>query len=178
MEAPAQRTTRRVRLVAVPPAAMRALAAGQTEAASDLTGIRLGDFLAGEECGWLWRLRLDQIDRDPGCAAWVARAAVAEPEDVVVGHAGFHGPPDETGTVEIGYTVDPRFRRRGYARAMVTELLRWAATEPAVSRVRASISPDNDASLATIKGFGFVQVGEQWDDEDGLELVFEVPVGG
>ncbi|WP_171165754.1 hypothetical protein [Streptomyces sp. I05A-00742] len=31
------------------------------------------------------------------------------------------------------------------------------------------------ASLATISGFGFVEVGEQWDEEDGRELVFEVP---
>jgi L-amino acid N-acyltransferase YncA len=42
--------------------------------------------------------------------------------------------------------------------------------------VRASIRPDNQASLATIRPFGFVQVGEQWDDEDGLELVYERPV--
>jgi len=39
--------------------------------------------------------------------------------------------------------------------------------------VRASISPDNVASLATIAGFGFVRAGEQWDAEDGLELLFE-----
>ena len=45
--------------------------------------------------------------------------------------------------------------------------------EPPWRVVRASISPDNEASLATIAGFGFVQVGEQWDDQDGLELLFE-----
>jgi hypothetical protein len=33
--------------------------------------------------------------------------------------------------------------------------------------------PDNEGSLATIAGFGFVKVGEQWDEEDGLEFVFE-----
>ena len=37
-----------------------------------------------------------------------------------------------------------------------------------------SISPDNEASLATINGFGFVHVGEQWDEEDGTELIFEL----
>ncbi|HEX6516802.1 MAG TPA: GNAT family N-acetyltransferase [Nocardioidaceae bacterium] len=173
MQAPNSPDAKRVRLVALPPGAMRALVNGQTEAASELAGVRLSEFLAGAECTWLWRLRLDQIERDPRSAAWVARAAVAEPEEVVVGHAGFHGPPDEAGVVEVGYTVDPAFRRRGYARAMLRELLRWAAGDPSVTRVRASISPDNVASLATIDGFGFTQVGEQWDDEDGLELVFE-----
>ncbi len=77
--------------------------------------------------------------------------------------------------VEIGYSVAPEFRRQGYARAMLIELLRRATVEPAVTTVRATISPDNLASLATISGFGFVEVGEQWDEEDGLELIFEVP---
>lgn len=54
-------------------------------------------------------------------------------------------------------------------------MLRRAAAEPAVTTVRATISPGNVASLATISGFGFVEVGEQWDEEDGREVVFDVP---
>jgi RimJ/RimL family protein N-acetyltransferase len=41
--------------------------------------------------------------------------------------------------------------------------------------VRASISPDNVASLALIRSLGFEQRGEQWDEIDGLELIFERP---
>jgi RimJ/RimL family protein N-acetyltransferase len=77
---------------------------------------------------------------------------VAEPGGVVVGHAGFHGPPDETGIVDAAYSVDPAYRRRGYARAMPRELLRRAAAEPGVGTVRATIGPGNVASLATIAG--------------------------
>jgi RimJ/RimL family protein N-acetyltransferase len=58
---------------------------------------------------------------------------------------------------------------------MLRELLRRAATEPGVTTVRATISPDNAASLATITRFGFTRNGEQWDEEDGLELIFERP---
>jgi len=90
----------------------------------------------------------------------------------VVGHGGFHGPPDDEGTVEVAYSVDPVWRRRGYAKAILAALLERAGAEPAVRAVRASIRPDNVASLATIKGFGFRKVGEQWDPEDGLEWVF------
>jgi RimJ/RimL family protein N-acetyltransferase len=100
---------------------------------------------------------------------------VAEPDGVVVGHAGYHGPPDEAGMVEVGYTVDPAYRRQGYAKAILAALLERAAAEPDVRTVRASISPSNAASLATIAGFGFLEVGEQWDEEDGLELLFERP---
>jgi RimJ/RimL family protein N-acetyltransferase len=160
-----------IRFVELPPAALDALIAADLPAASAAAGHPLSDYLVSER--WLWQLRRDQIARDPGSARWIARAAVAEPGGAVVGHGGFHGPPDADGTVEVGYSVDPAYRRRGYAKAMLAALLERARAEPAVRVVRASISPDNVASLATIAGFGFVRVGEQWDQEDGLELVFE-----
>ena len=39
--------------------------------------------------------------------------------------------------------------------------------------VRASVSPENVASLALIRSYGFQHVGEQWDEKDGRELIFE-----
>lgn len=155
---------------------MGLLGVGQYEAATEKAGVAMSAYLAGDECAWLWRLRLAQIATDPASAHWVARVAVSEPDGAVVGHAGFHGPPDESGMVEVGYRVDPAYRRQGYARAMLAELLRWAGDEDAVRVVRATISPDNAASLATIAGFGFARTGEQWDDEDGLETIFEVTI--
>lgn len=55
-------------------------------------------------------------------------------------------------------------------------VLRRARDEPAVSTFRGTIAPDNLASMATIAGFGFREVGEQDDPEDGLEIIYEVPV--
>ncbi|MGZ8738175.1 MAG: GNAT family N-acetyltransferase [Nocardioides sp.] len=161
-----------VRFVPLPLDAMDALLASDLVRASELVGVELTAYIL--EHDWLWRIRTEQIRGNPAAAEWVARAAVVD--GVVVGHAGFHGPPDENGMVEVAYSVDPAFRRRGYATAMLEAALAWAASDPAVSTVRASISPDNTASLATIKPFGFVQIGEQWDEEDGLELLFEIPV--
>ena len=66
--------------------------------------------------------------------------------------------------------------RRGHARRLLATALAWAAADPRVRTVRASISPTNVASLSTIRPFGFTHVGEQWDDEDGLELLYERPV--
>jgi [ribosomal protein S5]-alanine N-acetyltransferase len=162
-----------VRFVPLPGAALAALAAGDLAAASSAAGVTLTPYFTTPEAIWLWQLRIGQIAADPPSARWFARAAVAEPDGVVVGHAGFHGPPDEAGMVEVGYSVDPAWRRQGYATAMLSELLKRAATEPGVKTVRASISPDNAGSLATVARFGFTQNGEQWDEEDGLELIFE-----
>jgi RimJ/RimL family protein N-acetyltransferase len=160
-----------IRFVRLPPTALAALIAGDLPLASAAAGQKLTPFLVAER--WLWELRLAQIAADPASADWIARAAVTEPAGVVVGHGGFHGPPDAGGTVEVAYSVDPEHRRRGHAKAILAELLGWARQDPRVRVVRASVAPDNAGSLATIAGFGFARVGEQWDEQDGLEYVFE-----
>jgi [ribosomal protein S5]-alanine N-acetyltransferase len=48
----------------------------------------------------------------------------------------------------------------------------WAMAQ-GVHRFVASISPDNKASLSLAAKLGFERVGEQIDDIDGLEYVFE-----
>lgn len=169
------RIPERVRFVELSGGTMSALLKGDLSGASRMAGVSLTEYFVTDRARWLWQFRLDQMAADPGRARWMVRQAVVGDKGLVVGHAGFHGPPDETGMAEIGYSVAPEFRRQGYARSALIELLRRAAAETAVTTVRATISPDNVASLATISGFGFVEVGEQWDEEDGLELVFEVP---
>lgn len=137
--------------------------------------VPLTEHLAGPEHRSLWRRRSRQVDADPAAAAWIT-GVVWDPEiRTAVGRAGFHGPPDGTGMVEVGYAIDPAYRRRGYARAALAVLLDRAAREPAVMTVRASVRPDNVGSRALVAEFGFVPVGEQWDDEDGLETVYERP---
>ena len=165
-----------IRFVQLSPAAMTALVDGDLAAAGAAAGVPLTPYLVEE--AWLWRIRLADIEVNPAAADWVARAAVAEPEGVVVGHGGFHGPPDDAGVVEVAYSVDPAHRRKGYAKAMLRALLERADADPAVTAVRASIRPDNVGSLATIAGFGFTKVGEQWDPEDGLENVYLRPAAG
>jgi RimJ/RimL family protein N-acetyltransferase len=76
--------------------------------------------------------------------------------------------------VEIGYAIDPAYRRRGYARAALEVLLQRAGGDQQVHTVRVTISPDNVASHRLTSQYGFIEVGEQWDDEDGLEIIYEV----
>ena len=165
-------STHDLRLVPLSVATMRALVAGDLAAASESAGLTATPYLVDH--AWLWAIRLAQVAQDPGALEWIARAAVT-PDGQVVGLVGFHGPPDARGMVEVAYGVDPAFRRQGFARALLRTALDWAAAVPEVRVVRASISPDNEASLATLRPFGFTHVGEQWDDEDGRELLFERP---
>jgi [ribosomal protein S5]-alanine N-acetyltransferase len=162
-------SARSVRLVQLPADVLSALLEGDLDLASRLAGIDLPAFFLTED--WLWRLRSDQIRRDPSSSDWVVRALVAE-GGIVVGHAGFHGPPDEHGDVEVGFTVLPDYRGQGWAKAALSALLARAEAEPAVRRVLATVAPDNSPSLAVVRAAGFVHVGEQMDPVDGLELVY------
>ena len=162
-------TTGSIRLVPLPIGALRALLDGNLESASTIAGLSLTPYFV--EHGWLWDIRVPQIERDPSAADWIARAAVDG--EMVVGHVGFHGPPDAHGMVEVAYSVDPAHRRRGYGRAMLAAALAWARAER-VLIVRAAIAPENLASLATLERYPFALVGEQWDEEDGRELVYEL----
>ena len=156
--------------------ALSALLANRLDVASEAIGLSLpARFLEDQ---WLWQIRLDQIRENPSSAPWLARATVRLDDGAVIGRAGFHGPPDERGMVEIGYEVSAEYRRMGYGRATAMALIEEAAMHTGVTVVRASVSPDNAPSLAVVRGLGFVQVGEQIDEIDGLELVFELPIGG
>ena len=120
--------------------------------------------------------RLAQLAVDPSIREWLGRAMVMTDDAGrrrIVGTIGFHGPPDPQKRVEIGYSVDPLYRRRGLAREAVRAMFDWAATTHGIRRFIASVSPTNAASLGLIAGFGFAQTGSQVDDIDGLELVFE-----
>lgn len=156
-------------------ATLQALARGDVTLADKTSPVPLPGFIVGPGWRGVWQMRCRQIAVDPSAAAWVTGVVWDEQNHLVVGRAGFHGPPDAVGMVEIGYAIDLAYRRRGYARAALEALLRRAAVEPQVHTVRVTIGPDNVASLAPVSQYDFIQVGEQWDDEDGLELVLERP---
>ena len=164
----------RVRIVQLPPAAVHALAAGDLPAANAASAVPVSAYFTGPDWHGVWVMRSEQVRTDPQSAAWITGVVWDEQRQLAVGRAGFHGRPDAAGMVEVGYAIDPAHRRRGYARAALETLIERAAREPGVRTVRATIRPDNTTSRHLVTQYGFVAVGEQWDDEDGLEIVFEV----
>uniref|UniRef100_UPI0012DCF9F2 GNAT family N-acetyltransferase n=1 Tax=Arthrobacter sp. Br18 TaxID=1312954 RepID=UPI0012DCF9F2 len=109
-----------------------------------------------------------------GDTGWVARLIVDFGAERTVGWAGFRGPPDSSGMVEIGYAVDPVHRRKGYARAALVILLEKAEAFPEVRTVRASLSVDDRLCQQLVTQYGFRDIGEQEDEQDGLETIFEL----
>jgi [ribosomal protein S5]-alanine N-acetyltransferase len=169
----------RLDLASMSPPFLEALIARRLGEAEALLGARLPPGWPDEDVERLLRLRLKQMLRDPEAQQWLVRAVVLrEPERVMVGHAGFHGPPGVNGpgqprALEVGYTVFTAYRGRGFATEAVVALLQWAGTQ-GIRHFVASVGPQNEPSLAIVRKLGFVRTGEQWDEEDGLELVFEL----
>lgn len=165
-----------------PPFIEAALAGRHAEAAALIEATVPDEFPAAHDERWL-RMRLEQMQRDPDVRQWLGRALVLRaPDRIMIGHAGFHGEPGVSGpgtprALEIGYTVFPEYRGRGYATEAAATLMAWARRRHGIRHFIASVAPDNHASLAVVRKLGFVRTGEQWDEEDGLELVFELAGG-
>jgi ribosomal-protein-alanine N-acetyltransferase len=81
----------------------------------------------------------------------------------VVGDAGFKGLPAD-GVVEIGYSVIPDRRRRGYASEAAAALVDWARSQEDVETVVAACDRENVASVRTLERLGFARTGMDGDE--------------
>jgi RimJ/RimL family protein N-acetyltransferase len=78
----------------------------------------------------------------------------------VVGDLGTFGPPDEEGSVEIGYGLAGPFRGRRLGSEAVRLLVDWLARRPDVRVVTASVEVGNEPSRRLLARLGFTLVGE------------------
>jgi RimJ/RimL family protein N-acetyltransferase len=159
---------------------IEAALAGRHDQAAALLGIEIPpEFPSEGEKGFLG-LRLRQMSEDERFRTWCPHAVVLDGR--MIGHAGYHGPPgvnsvENPDAVEFGYRTFPAHRGRGYATQAATKLMEMAR-ERGIEQFVLSVAPDNEPSLAIVRKFGFVQTGERMDEEDGLELVFELATSG
>ncbi len=146
----------------------------------------------------------DDVDREH-LAVWRRRAAESDEMNVwgpravvnaqaqMVGHAGFHLPPQPLegaladpsfegrrestagGVVEVGYTIFPEYRRRGYATEVVSALVGWAWATGEVGTILAAVAEDNEPSLGVLARVGgFRRIGRCRTNEGAVELVYRL----
>ena len=85
---------------------------------------------------------------------WFAWYIIDRASQTLVGSAGYFGPPDEQGQVEIGYSISQHWRRRGIATEAVAALTEHALGNGAW-RVIAHTAPENAASRGALDKNGF-----------------------
>jgi ribosomal-protein-alanine N-acetyltransferase len=79
---------------------------------------------------------------------------------VLIGSAGYKGPPSPDGMVEVGYGIVRDHQRRGYASEAVRGLVQHAFAIPAVQRVIAETLPELTPSIGVLHKCGFRLRGE------------------
>ncbi|MHA7880462.1 MAG: GNAT family N-acetyltransferase [Saccharospirillum sp.] len=104
---------------------------------------------------------LDCMHEQPRNAHWYRPAGIWV-GDLCVAAGGFKGPPYK-GCIELGYRVDPAYRRQGHASALVRWLCQQAHKAP-LRWVLALTEPGNEASRGVLAKNGFVHTGDLLSD--------------
>ncbi len=152
-------TLERLYLVPLDVSAAATLPADRTLAA-ELIGARLSDAWPGPDLLDILPMQASAAPENARFGIWVM---IERATNTVVGDIGFFGPPGADQTVEVGYSVVPNRRRRGYATEAALALTRWALDQARVIAVVAGCDPANDPSIRTLERAGFSRTGQVGD---------------
>jgi [ribosomal protein S5]-alanine N-acetyltransferase len=162
-------TTRRLQLVPFSPPQLLALIDG-TQQFEQQFGMPAAEglrefFVVGDvSADWLSQLR----SAPPIADLWrFGFAVVGVESNSVIGTAGFKGPADEQGIVEIAYGIAPASQGRGYATEAASALVEFAFRHDDIRLVRAHTLPEANASTRVLTRCGFRHCGEVIDPDDG-----------
>ena len=118
--------------------------------------------------------RVPQVKADPSLNIWFVRWIVVKETQEIIGSISFHGAPDSTGMIEIGLGIEPAFQNQGYGFEALMGMWGWVIDQPGVMTLRYTVSATNLASVRLIEKFGFVHIGQQLDEIDGPEEIYEM----
>ena len=120
--------------------------------------------------------RVPQVMADESSNKWFMRWIVLQENQKIIGSTSFHRVPDENGLLDIGLGIDERFHTQGFGYEAVKGMWEWVSKDPLVKILRYTVSPTNLASIALINKFDFPKIGQQIDEEDGPEDIYELSV--
>ncbi|MEF2278900.1 GNAT family N-acetyltransferase [Deinococcus sp. YIM 134068] len=118
----------------------------------------------------LFPMLAEQLRTAPETVPW-GGLLIGKADRAVVGGIGCKSLPDASGTVEIGYGLNPSAWGRGLATEAAHALTDWALTQPNVRRVTAERLDTNIGPVRVLEKSGFRRVGERHDEEEGGLLI-------
>ena len=137
-----------------------------------ILSIQPHDEWPGEDIEEVLPLFARALEKDPTRAEW-GRLIIHAAHRTIIGDIGFQEPPDDKGTVEMGYSIVPSHRQRGYATEAGRAIIAWVFSRPEVKRVIANCLQDNHASIRVLEKLGMKRMGV----EDGM-LQWEIGRNG
>jgi len=136
---------------------------------NDLAGKKILSAALGVNVGASWppdlygpgamQFALTQLD-DPTeqCWSFWYLSTAQEPSELI-GICGFKGRPDQSGSVEIGYSILTDYQCKGFATEAVLRLVGWAFSHHNVKEVSAETLPHLSQSIRVLEKNGFVLTG-------------------
>ncbi len=118
--------------------------------------------------------RVPQVKGNPKLNRWFVRWVVLKSTGEIIGSTSFHGAPDVQGMIEIGLGIHESFRNQGFAKEALVGMWCWALEDSQVKVLRYTVGVENAPSIRVIEAFGFHYQGEQIDEEDGPESIYEM----
>lgn len=96
-------------------------------------------------------------DVDESQHAWLTYwLIIVKKDNVGAGMLGFKGYPNQEGSTEIGYGIDPAYQNKGYMSEAVQVLIEWAFAHPFCRTITAT-EVYNPASKRLLEKLGAVQ---------------------
>lgn len=122
------------------------------------------DSIANKYQGWIPKtlsdvdLFIDKLAKKINVPnTWFQVVIVEKYSNLVIGDIGIHFFDEENKQVEVGYTLDKKYQKRGYATEALSILISYLFKDLSKHRIIASIDPNNFASIQLVERLGFLK---------------------
>jgi len=108
-----------------------------------------------DDMQYAMKIRLKKVLQDPEHYLWLTNWAIIHQKDqCIIGFIILKGYPNEKGEVTIGYVIDEKYRRNGYATEALQTINTWILSHPQANYVIADTEKDNIASHKVLERLG------------------------
>lgn len=153
-----QLETERLFLIIMNYSMIRSLINGTNVELTDL-GLTCGHGWPRQETFDIIRFLADTMKEDQSPSGYEIWLIVKKDGMIIIGDAGFTGPPDVEGKVEIGYGLVESERNKQYGYEAVSALIEWAMTQDKVKVICADgVLINNFGSIRILEKVGMKEI--------------------
>ena len=121
-------------------------------------GVKIGGKWPGTDIFHILPIINKELERYKCSTGFEIWMIIKKESMVVIGDIGFHGQPDDSGEVEIGYGLIEEERRKGYTFEALKAMINWAAKQKNVKSVIADCLIENIASSCILSKMKFEEI--------------------
>ena len=130
------------------------------EMATEL-GVKIINTILDEEMQYAMKVRLRKVLEDEENYLWLTNwAVVLKEENMIIGYIMIKGYPNKNGEVIVGYGIEEKHRKNGYATEALKGLTKWIFENPKAEQVIADTEKENVASHKVLENAGAVKYKE------------------